>query len=33
MLSQEKNDLLAKVTGDAPMAKFMRDFWIPAIRT
>ncbi len=33
MLSTENNDLLTRVTGDAPMARFMKNFWIPAIRS
>ncbi|KKB35183.1 Rieske 2Fe-2S domain-containing protein [Bacillus thermotolerans] len=32
MLSKEKNDLLTKVTGDAPMARYMKQFWVPAVR-
>ncbi len=32
MLSKENNDLLTQVTGNAPMAKFMKEFWVPAVR-
>ena len=32
MLSKENNELLTKVTGDAPMGKFMKSFWVPAVR-
>lgn len=33
MLSKENNELLTRVTGDAPMAKFMKSFWVPAVRS
>ncbi|WP_297008081.1 Rieske 2Fe-2S domain-containing protein, partial [Thalassospira sp. UBA6510] len=29
MLSHEENDLLTRVTGDAPMGKLMRQHWTP----
>lgn len=29
MLTQEENDLLTRVTGDAPMARLMRQHWVP----
>lgn len=32
MLTKENNELLTRVTGDAPMAKFMKRFWVPAVR-
>ncbi|SDH25307.1 Phenylpropionate dioxygenase, large terminal subunit [Alteribacillus persepolensis] len=32
MLSKENNELLTRVTGDAPMAMFMKQFWVPAVR-
>ena len=30
MLSAEENDLLTRVTGDAPMGRMMRHYWVPA---
>src|SRR6476661_602555 len=30
MLTAEENDLLCRVTGDAPMGRMMRRYWIPA---
>lgn len=33
MLSKENNDLLTRVTGDAPMGKFMRQHWVAAVRS
>ncbi|MEW9668099.1 Rieske 2Fe-2S domain-containing protein [Ammoniphilus sp. 3BR4] len=33
MLSKENNALLTQVTGDAPMGKYMRQFWVPAVRS
>lgn len=33
MLTKENNELLTRVCGDAPMGKFMRSFWVPAIRS
>lgn len=33
MLSKENNELLTRVTGDAPMGKFMKQFWVPAVRS
>jgi phthalate 4,5-dioxygenase oxygenase subunit len=31
MLTREDNDLLTRVTGDAPMGRMMRRYWIPAV--
>ena len=31
MLTQEENDLLCRVEGDAPMGQMMRRYWLPAI--
>ncbi len=31
MLSKEKNELLCRVEGDAPMGQLMRRYWIPAL--
>jgi phthalate 4,5-dioxygenase oxygenase subunit len=31
MLSQEDNDLLTRVEGDAPMGQLLRRFWMPAL--
>lgn len=33
MLSVEDNELVTRVTGDAPLAKFMKMFWVPALRS
>ena len=30
MLTQEENDLLCRVEGDAPMGEIMRRHWLPA---
>lgn len=30
MLTPEENDLICRVEGDAPMGRFMREFWLPA---
>ena len=30
MLSREKNEVLCRVEGDAPMGKLMRNYWLPA---
>jgi phthalate 4,5-dioxygenase len=30
MLTQAENELLARVTGDAPMGRMMRRYWVPA---
>jgi phthalate 4,5-dioxygenase len=30
MLSREENELLTKVTGDTPMGRMMRRYWVPA---
>jgi len=32
MLDREKSRLITQCTGDAPLGKFMREFWIPVIR-
>ncbi|HLH77903.1 MAG TPA: Rieske 2Fe-2S domain-containing protein [Candidatus Binataceae bacterium] len=33
MLTHEENDLLVKVGPGAPMGEFMREYWIPAVRS
>ena len=32
MLTKENNEWLTRVTGNAPMARYMKEFWVPAIR-
>ena len=31
MLTQQENELLCRVEGDAPMGQMMRRYWLPAI--
>ena len=33
MLTKEKNDLLCRVEGDAPMGQLMRRYWVPALQS
>jgi phenylpropionate dioxygenase-like ring-hydroxylating dioxygenase large terminal subunit len=33
MLSQEQNELLTRIEGDAPMGRMLRQYWVPAIRS
>src|SRR5206468_12424844 len=33
MLDREKGKLITRCTGDAPLGKFMREFWIPVMRS
>src|SRR5690554_6400848 len=33
MISNQDNDLLCRVEGDAPMGKMLRQYWIPACRS
>lgn len=33
MLTQEQNELLTRVSNDAPMGKYMKMFWVPAVRS
>ncbi|MCP1311615.1 Rieske 2Fe-2S domain-containing protein [Paenibacillus tyrfis] len=33
MLSKEENKLMTHVEGDAPMGKFLRQYWVPACRS